>query len=153
MIRLTQINMVCQKAFTTLTLDYEARTKSRQKVQLDNGMDAGLFLERGRVLKQGDILSSETGDTVKVLAAAEAVSTVYADTPKELLLACYHLGNRHVSLEIREDRLRYRQDHVLDDMIYHLGLVVVHDLVPFMPESGAYQAGSHHHGHGEHHAC
>lgn len=152
MIRFTQIDTTRTVAPVTLTLDYDSRIKSRIRVTLDNGIDAGIFLERGMVLKQGDILSSQTGDMVMIQAANEAVSTVYAKGKQELLLACYHLGNRHVSLEISNDRLRYQQDHVLDEMVQYLGLTVVHEIAPFSPESGAYQGGGHHHGNGEHHA-
>lgn len=143
MIRFTEINRSGNKAKTTLTLDYEARTKSRLLVTLDNGTKAGLFLERGVVLKQGDILSSKQGNSVMIKAAKEKVSTAHGSTQKELLLACYHLGNRHVSLEIGEGWIRYQHDHVLDDMVRQLGLRVINEIAPFAPESGAYQSGVH----------
>lgn len=149
MIKFTTISSTAQTPEATLTLDFDARTKSRLKVALDDGRDAGLFLERGRILQDGDILSADTGETVQVKAAQESVSTVYEQDSKKLLLACYHLGNRHVSLQIGDNWVRYQHDHVLDDMIQFLGLTVTHETVPFSPESGAYQAGRHNHEHGK----
>jgi len=143
MIRFTEINRSGNEAKTTLTLCYEARTKSRLLVTLDNGVEAGLFLERGVVLKQGDILSSEQGTSVMIIAAREEVSTAHGSTQKMLHLACYHLGNRHVSLEIGDGWIRYQNDSVLDAMVRHLGLTVINEMAPFAPESGAYQFGSH----------
>ncbi len=146
MIELTQIDKSPQPAQTSVTLDYDARTRGRLRVTLDNGQEAGIFISRGKVLKHGDILSAQTGERVRVIACDEAVSTVTACHFNDLLLACYHLGNRHVSLEITDSYLRYRQDHVLDEMVRHLGLNVIHEHAPFSPESGAYQASAHHHG-------
>ena len=152
MIKFTEINRSKNETKTTLTLCYEARIKSRLLVTLDNGTKAGLFLERGVVLKQGDILSSKQGYSVMIKAAGEKVSTAYGSTQKELLLACYHLGNRHVSLEIGDGWVRYQHDHVLDDMVKQLGLTVINETAPFAPESGAYQSGVHqHHAHKENH--
>lgn len=128
---------------TTLTLPWEMRIKSRQRVVLDNGICAGLFLNRGEILRDRDTLASEHGYHIKVVAAEERVSTAFADSPRQLNLACYHLGNRHVEIEIKESWIRYRQDHVLDEMIKGLGLNVTCGLFPFEPETGAY--GHHHH--------
>lgn len=150
MIRFTKLDKLKTDADTTLTLSYEERTKSRLRVSLDNGADAGLFLARGIVLKEGDILSSELGETVLIKAAKENVSTVNGNTQKELLLAAYHLGNRHVSLQIGDGWLRYQHDHVLDDMVRQLGLFITNEMAAFAPESGAYQAGGHSHD-GAHH--
>lgn len=136
----------------TVTMDYDSRTKARLRVKLDNGVEAGIFIDRGKVLKQGDLLSSEQGDIVRVKAAPESVSTVRAGSEKDLLTACYHLGNRHISLEIGSGWLRYLQDHVLDEMVRYLGLSVTHEIKPFTPQSGAYQAASHHHETGHVHA-
>ena len=152
MIKFIKIDKSKSDADTTLTLSYEERTKSRLRVTLDNGADAGIFLERGIVLKDGDILSSEQGETILIKAARENVSTIRGKTEKELLLASYHLGNRHVSLQIGDDWVRYQHDHVLDDMVRQLGLFVTNETAAFAPESGAYQAGGHkHHNHDEAH--
>nr|WP_321402834.1 urease accessory protein UreE [uncultured Desulfobacter sp.] len=132
---------------TTLTLPWEKRIKSRQRVVLDNNTEAGLFLERGEILRHGDMVSSDDGFRVKIIAAYEQVSTARAKTPRQLNLACYHLGNRHVDLEIRDAYVRYPHDHVLDDMVMGLGLTITVEQTPFEPETGAYGNGHHHHHH------
>ena len=128
----------------TLSLPYDLRQKSRVRVTLDNGKDAGVFLPRGSVLKDGDVLQADSGALIGVFAAPEEVTTVRCDGVLLLTKACYHLGNRHVPLQIGNGWLRYRRDHVLDEMIESLGLKVVHEVTAFEPESGAY------HGHGHH---
>lgn len=151
MIRFTELTHEADMAAeTTLTLSYEERTRSRQRVTLDNGADAGLFIERGRVLNHGDVLCSEEGDTVMIKAAEEKVSTAYGRDSIQLMYACYHLGNRHVALQIGQGWIRYQQDHVLDAMVKQRGLTVVNETAAFAPESGAYQSGVHHHGHSGH---
>lgn len=129
-----------------LTLPFDFRTRSRLRAALDDGRAVGLFLERGLVLRDGDWLASEDGGLlVRVRAAPETVSTVTAPDPLALLRAAYHLGNRHVALQISPDWLRYRHDHVLDDMARALGLSVTVEQAPFEPEAGAYQGGGHGH--------
>lgn len=123
---------------TTLTLPFELRQKSRLQTRLDNGEEVGLFLPRGTVLRHNDLLRTTTGMVVKVNAALEAVSTAAADDPPVLARACYHLGNRHVVLQIGPRWLRYLQDHVLDQLVHDLGLTVIHEQAPFEPETGAY---------------
>ena len=132
-------------ASTTLTLPWEMRIKSRLKIALDNGKAAGLFLKRGEILRSGDKLSTDDGYIVEVLAAGERVSTGHAASAKLLCLACYHLGNRHIDLEIGDTFVRYLHDHVLDEMVKGLGLTVETGYFPFEPETGAY--GGHHHDH------
>ena len=131
----------------TLSIPIDQRTKSRLKVTLDDGREAGLFLPRGRVLRGGDLLRSTEGLVIKVQAAAETVSTVYTTDTLALAKACYHLGNRHVPLQITPDWVRYQHDHVLDDMIQGLGLSVKVEQAPFEPEAGAYKSASHGHKH------
>lgn len=138
-------------ADTTLTLPFESRQKSRLRVHLDNGEEAALFLERGQVLRDGDRLRGNDGLVVEVRAAPEPVSTTASGDATLLARACYHLGNRHVALQIGPGWVRYRHDHVLDDMLRHLGLEVGYELAPFDPESGAYHS-AHSHGHGHGHA-
>lgn len=129
----------------TLTLPYELRQKSRLRANLDNGDEIGLLLPRGTVLRGGDHLKSETGEVILVRAAEEVVSTVHAKDPTLFARACYHLGNRHVPLQIGEGWLRYLHDHVLDDMVHGLGLQAMCERAPFEPEAGAYGGGHHHH--------
>jgi len=121
-----------------LTLPFGERSKSRLRAVLDNGEEAGLFLERGSVLRHGDLLLADDGRVVQVRAAAESVSTAHSDDALVLARACYHLGNRHVALQIGTGWLRYQHDHVLDDMVRGLGLSVSAELAPFEPEAGAY---------------
>lgn len=132
------------KAQVTLTLPWEQRIKSRQRVRLDNGREAGLFLPRGGVLNHGDILVSEDETLVQICAAEEKVSTVLCDHPLAMARACYHLGNRHTEIEIVPGRIRYLQDSVLDKMMHGLGLEVVIEQAPFEPEAGAYAQGHQH---------
>ncbi len=134
---------------TTLTLPLERRIRSRQRVVLDNGAEAGVFLERGQMLRDGDLLGSEDGLVVRVRAAAEPVSEVRCADPLLLARACYHLGNRHVPLQIGDRLVRYPHDHVLDDMLIGLGLQPSFTQAPFEPEPGAYggSAQSHSHAH------
>ncbi|MGD8206702.1 MAG: urease accessory protein UreE [Thiohalocapsa sp.] len=132
-----------------LTLDQ--RSRSRLRVRLDGERDLGILLPRGESLRDGDLLASEAGFVVRVRAADEPVSTARSDDPLLLARACYHLGNRHVPLEIRPGRLRWLRDHVLDAMVRRLGLDVTADDAPFEPETGAYGGPAVGQGHGHRH--
>lgn len=138
---------------TYLTLNKDQREKSRLKVTLEDGREGGLFFEKGTVFKGGDVIISTDHTTrVEIKAAEESVSTVQCDDPLALAKACYHLGNRHIALQIEANFLRYQHDHVLDDMVRGLGLTVIAEQAPFEPEPGAYSGGGHHgHGHTHHH--
>ncbi len=122
----------------TLTLPYELRQKSRLRTQLDNGQDIGIILNHGQQLQHGDRLQAENGCIIEVRAAVEAVSTITVNDALLRMRACYHLGNRHVPLQIRGTWFRYLQDGVLDNMINHLGLSILHENAAFEPEAGAY---------------
>ena len=137
----------------TLTLDYEARTKGRLRAATDGGAEAGLFLERGRVLRHGDVLRAEDGTLVGVRSRAEAVVAARGADWPGFARACYHLGNRHVALQIGELVLRFKPDHVLEDLAQRLGLEISTEEAPFEPESGAYggHSGHHQHDHGHGH--
>jgi len=155
MIKLTQKSDCTDLADTTRTLPLQHRIKSRLRVTLDNGTDAGLFLERGSTLQDGDLLVSDDGYRVRVKAAPETLSIVRSDDPHLLARACYHLGNRHVSIQIEPGRVSYLHDHVLDDMLRRFGMMVEVAEAPFEPEPGAYGGSAdkahshkqHHHGH------
>jgi urease accessory protein len=131
----------------TLTLPFDLRQRSRMRTRLDSGEDAGLLLPRGTVLRDGDLLRTDNGLVVRVVAAAEDVSTAASADPTRLARAAYHLGNRHIPLQIGAGWLRYRYDHVLDAMMAELGLRVIREQAPFEPEAGAYAQGHTHHGH------
>jgi urease accessory protein len=148
MIRITEILESKSLPTATLSLPINSRVKSRIKVTLDDGREAGLFLPRGKILRDGDLVASEDGIVVEIKAAPELVSTVTSDNPHALAVASYHLGNRHVPLQVEPSWLRYLHDHVLDDMVKGLGLSVKTETAPFEPEAGAYQSsanGHHHH--------
>ena len=140
------------KLTASLTLPIDVRVKSRIKVTLNDGREAGLLLPRGLLLRGGDVLSNEDGsEFVQIIAADEGVSVVHCDDPFTLAKACYHLGNRHVPLQIMPGELRYHHDHVLDDMLRQFGLEVNFAQLPFEPEAGAYASESHGHSHGHSH--
>ncbi|MGR8980132.1 MAG: urease accessory protein UreE [Gammaproteobacteria bacterium] len=127
----------------TLTLPFEVRQKSRAIVRTDGGMNVGLLLPRGLILRSGMILSGSNGFKVRIQAAPEPVSVALSHAPLLFSRACYHLGNRHVSLQILAGELRYPTDHVLDHMLEGIGLRVTHEDLPFEPEAGAYHAHDH----------
>ncbi|NOT13266.1 MAG: urease accessory protein UreE [Methylococcaceae bacterium] len=142
MLKLTELAPSETAADDVVTLSYEARQKSRLLSETDSGTRIGLFLPRGQVLRHGYILTGPDHFRVRVDAAPEALSIVRTDDALQFARACYHLGNRHVALQILSGELRFLTDHVLDKMLEGLGLVVSHAVLPFEPEPGAY------HGHG-----
>lgn len=128
----------------TLTLPFEERCRSRARVRLDDGRSAALLLPRGLILRDGDLLESDDGTQALVRAAPEEVSTGRCHDAHVLMRACYHLGNRHVPLEIGPSFVRYQHDHVLDRLARELGLELRIERAPFEPEGGGY---AHHHEH------
>ena len=126
-----------------LTLTFDARQKSRFPATTDNGVEIGVFLTRGQILRSGLVLTGSDSFSVLVKAAAEPVSVMRCDDPLQFSRACYHLGNRHVSLQILKGELRYLSDHVLDHMLEGLGLKVMQEILPFEPEAGAYHKHEH----------
>ena len=136
------------KATESLTLSFEYRCKNRLQTSLDSGEEVGLFLKRGTVLRGGDYLVSQDGRIIAVKAAMEAVMEARSTDLHSLIRAAYHLGNRHVALEVTTTWLRFLRDHVLADMVRGLGLEVEEVMAPFEPESGAYgKHVGHAHGH------
>lgn len=136
----------------SLTLPFEHRQKSRLRTRLDNNDEVGLMLPRGTILRQGDVLRADNGLLIEIKAADEQVSTANSDNTLLLARACYHLGNRHVALQIGSSWVRYLHDHVLDEMVAKLGLEVITEQAPFEPEAGAYHGSSHSHGHSHGHS-
>ena len=123
----------------TLVLTAEERTKSSHRFETEEGETVFLRLPRGTVLRDGDMLRSDNGEyLILVKAKSEPVLTVTAATPLDLLRAAYHLGNRHVTLEIGTNYLRLPPDPVLQAMLEHLGVMIVEENAPFQPEVGAY---------------
>ncbi len=132
-----------------LILPFELRQKSRLRTRLVSGDEVGVLLPGGETLRGGDLLVASDGRVVEVIAQDENVLQAECQSPFELARAAYHLGNRHVALQIGEGWLRILDDHVLKQMLEGLGLVVTALTAPFEPEPGAY--GGHDHGQGHHH--
>jgi urease accessory protein len=123
----------------TLALTAEARTKTRQRLEIAEEKWVGLRLPRGTVLKDGDLLLSEEDKVVvRIVAQPEPVMTVRGETQLDLLKAAYHLGNRHVPIEITPEYLRLTPDSVLHSLLIRMGLQVTEEIAPFYPETGAY---------------
>ena len=141
---------------STITLDWDVRQKSRFDTTDSAGRALGIFLPRGTVVRGGDVLVAEDGSLVRVEAAPQDVLRITACTehgsPFDLTRAAYHLGNRHVPIELQPDHLKIEPDHVLADMLRAMHMTVVAVSEPFEPESGAYgDHGGHAHGaHSEH---
>ena len=129
----------------TARLTFEARCKSRLLLTLDNGETAALVLERGRLLRNGEHVRVEDGRDVQIIAAEESLLEGISAEPLMIAKAAYHLGNRHVAVQLLPDRVRFLHDHVLGDMVKGLGLQVQAVTAAFDPEGGAY---GHHHAHG-----
>jgi urease accessory protein len=135
----------------TVQLDWDVRQKSRFDATDSQGRTLGVFLPRGTQLRGGDVLVADDGSLVKVIAAPQPVLEVrhcsVHGSPFDLLRAAYHLGNRHVALELQPDRLLLEPDHVLADMLRQQHLIVTATEAAFEPEGGAYGGGGHGHGH------
>ena len=149
------------KRAATLELDWDVRQKSRFDATDSNGRALGVFLPRGTVVRGGDVLVADDGSLIVVQAAAQPVLLVKHcsehGSPFDLLRAAYHLGNRHVQLELQADHLKLEPDHVLADMLRQMHLIVTPANAAFEPEGGAYAAGGqghadhdHDHGHDHH---
>ena len=128
-----------------LVLPFELRQKSRLRTRLASGEEVGLFLPRGTILRGGDCLRGNDGRIVRVVAADEPLMQAACRTPYALARAAYHLGNRHVAVEIGEQCLRFAADEVLAQMLRGLDATVIALSAPFEPEAGAYGGGHHHH--------
>ena len=128
-----------------LVLPFDLRQKSRLRTTTAGGEEVGLFLERGRVLRDGDCLQAEDGRIVRVRSKAEKVLHVICENDAQLVRVAYHLGNRHVPLQVGQGWVRIAADDVLADMISGLGATVQSLEAAFEPEAGAY--GGHHHAH------
>lgn len=142
---------VLLKRAASVELDWDVRQKSRFDATDSQGRALGVFLPRGTVVRGGDVLVAEDGSLVRVAAAPQAVLKVTHchehGTPFDLLRAAYHLGNRHVQLELRPDHLKFEPDHVLAQMLRQQHLIVTEVSEAFEPESGAYAAAAPAHGH------
>ena len=144
---------VLLKRAATVSLDWDTRQKSRFEAVDSLGRRLGVFLQRGSVVRGGDVLVAEDGSLVRVDAAPQAVMLVrtcpHQGSAFDLTRAAYHLGNRHVQIELQPDHLKIEPDHVLAEMLERMHLIVTQEQAAFEPEAGAYAGG---HGHGHDHA-
>ncbi len=149
LIRLSPSDRPASEANGELSLSWDQRRKSRLRATLNDGRDVAIVLARGACLRTGDVLASADGSVVvEVSGAPETVSTATATTAADLVRAAYHLGNRHVPVQLGPAWVRYQHDHVLDGMVEGLGLSVSVEQAVFSPEGGAYgDAGGHRHAH------
>jgi urease accessory protein len=139
----------------SVELDWDIRQKSRFEATDSGGRQVGVFLPRGTVVRGGDVLVAEDGSLVAVKAAPQPVLVVRHcsehGAPSDLLKAAYHLGNRHVPVELAPHHLKLEPDHVLADMLRRMHLIVTEETAPFNPEGGAYEGGGSAQGHGQDH--
>ena len=142
------------KRAATVELDWDVRQKSRFDATDSTGRAIGVFLPRGTLVRGGDVLVLEDGSLVRVQAAPQEVLRITAcaqhGSPFDLTRAAYHLGNRHVPIELKPDHLKIEPDHVLADMLRAMHMTVVTVQEAFEPEGGAYSSHGHAHGHGAH---
>ena len=142
---------VLLKRAHTVALDWDVRQKSRFDTTDSAGRQIGVFLPRGTVVRGGDVLVAEDGSLVRVIAAPQPVLHIshctQHGTPFDLVRAAYHLGNRHVPIELKPDHLKIEPDHVLADLLRAMHLIVREDILAFEPEGGAYAAQGHGHSH------
>jgi urease accessory protein len=144
----------------TVELDWDVRQKSRFDATDSQGRTLGIFLPRGTVVRGGDVLVADDGSLVRVIAAPQPVLVITPcaehGTPFDLMRAAYHLGNRHVQIELTPTHLKIEPDHVLGDMLRAMHLIVREGVEAFEPEGGAYAAQGHgghaHHDHGHDHS-
>ncbi|HEY2675941.1 MAG TPA: urease accessory protein UreE [Steroidobacteraceae bacterium] len=136
------------KKLESVCLSFDARSKSRLLLRLDSGDQAALVVERGRLLRGGDRVLTQDGREVEIIAAEESLLEAFSDDSAAIAKAAFHLGNRHVAVQVMVNRLRFLNDHVLGDMVRGLGLKVTAVTAPFEPEGGAY---GHHHAYGSQH--
>ena len=146
------------KRAATIELDWDVRQKSRFDTTDSLGRHLGVFLPRGTLVRGSDVLVAEDGSLVKVIAAPQPVLVITHcgehGTPFDLTRAAYHLGNRHVPIELKPDHLKIEPDHVLAEMLRSMHMIVKESNAAFEPEGGAYgshgASSAHNHGHSNH---
>ena len=136
-----------EKTAGTLTLDFDARHRRRIRLMTDQGEDVLLDLPNAVAMADGDGLQLDDGRLLKVQAAAEPIVEVRHKDPNQLMRLAWHLGNRHLPTEIRNQVLRIRPDHVIEEMLHGFGADLVKVQAPFQPEGGAYSGDGHHRDH------
>lgn len=135
-----------------IVLDHDIRVKGRFKALSKKGVEVRVFLERGKTLQVGEVLKTECGKEIEVLGAKEELTYATCDDWQIFSKACYHLGNRHVKIQVGDRWLRMKPDYVLEEMLELHGLKIAKEYAVFTPEEGAYKGGhSHAHSHGDSH--
>ncbi len=141
------------KRAATVELDWDVRQKSRFDATDSQGRALGVFLPRGTLVRGDDVLVAEDGSLIRVIAAPQPVLVITAcaehGSAFDLTRAAYHLGNRHVPIELKPDHLKIEPDHVLADMLRAMHLTVREATQAFEPEGGAYSSAGHGHAHGD----
>lgn len=127
-----------RNADARMPVEFDLRQRSRFIAQLETGEEVAVALPRGHILRGGTLLEAQDGRIVEVVAAPEPVIKASSSDASLLLRAAYHLGNRHVKVELQQNSVKLEPDPVLADMLERLGLVVVTATEPFEPEGGAY---------------
>lgn len=140
-----------EKSADSCTLDFDARHRRRFRLTTDQGEDVLLDLPQAIAMADGDGLKLEDGRWLKIRAAAEALVEIRHEDPLQLMRLGWHLGNRHLPTEVREDALRIRPDHVIEDMLRNFGAHLEAVQAAFQPEGGAYGQHHHHTHDGDHH--
>jgi urease accessory protein len=143
MLILSQRCAPLEPVYGVLCLPYDLRSKSRLRTRLASGEEVGVFLERGEILRGGDHLLAEDGRAVRVESQIESVLQVVSPNARDLARVAYHLGNRHVPLQVGDGWVRLADDYVLKEMVQRLGAIAENLQAPFEPEAGAYGAHSH----------
>jgi urease accessory protein len=138
-----------KEASGTLTLDFDARHRRRIRLSTDRGEDVLLNLPKAVAMKDGDGLQLDNGRWLEVIAAAEPLVEIRHRNIERLVCIAWHLGNRHLPTEVRDDALRIRPDHVIENMLHGLGADLANVQARFQPEGGAYDDHDHHHEHDE----
>jgi urease accessory protein len=148
------------KAADTIVLDYEGRHRRRIAMTAVRGTEFMLDLPDAVVLRNGDALVLDDGRLVEIVAAPEELAEIRCRSPRQMARVAWHLGNRHITAQLMDNRIRIRRDHVIEDMARGLGAKVAHIEGPFEPDGGAYDEQEdehdhghkgHAHGHGHHH--
>ncbi|MBA2483829.1 MAG: urease accessory protein UreE [Nitrosomonas sp.] len=132
--------------YAQLILPYELRENSRLRTTLASGEEVAIFMERGTVLRNNDLLKSDDEKVIQIIAANEPTYRITCDSTHSLLRCAFHLGNRHTQTQVGDGYLRIFQDSVLKEMLKGLGATVIEESAQFEPESGAYGGDGHHHG-------
>jgi urease accessory protein len=128
-------------AIDEITLDYDSRHRRRFRLTAASGTEIMLHLTETTHIRDGDALVLDIGGFIAVRAAPEHLLEVTAADADALTRLAWHLGNRHLAVQILPGRLRLLDDHVIAEMLPALGGTVAKIIAPFDPESGAYHHG------------